>query len=121
MQTSRNQIFMLLFDIIPICFAVVAIWYTMRPGEIFGKLGDWLGQNLPEKIHSPVFSCPVCMFPWYGVPLYIVLQTFVYDQPMNWRELVIVVPTGLGINVLLSAAINYFFDNREPNDWERVS
>lgn len=49
---------------------VFAIWYSMKEDEIFESVGDWLYDHLPEKLHSPFFSCPVCMSGIYGVVLY---------------------------------------------------
>jgi hypothetical protein len=45
---------------------VVFIHLTFQDGEIFGFIGNYLSQNLPEKLHKPVFDCPICMTPWWG-------------------------------------------------------
>lgn len=45
---------------------VIFIHLMMQDGEIFGFIGKWFKQNLPERIHKPVFSCPICMTPWWG-------------------------------------------------------
>lgn len=52
---------------------VFAIWYTMQEGEIFGKLGIWLHNNLPSWAHDPVFACPVCQVPYYGTVIALIL------------------------------------------------
>lgn len=53
-----------------ISMMVFAIWFSMQPSEIFEKLGDWLHDHLPKKLHSPAFDCPVCMVPYYGSVIY---------------------------------------------------
>lgn len=53
-----------------ISFIVFAIWYTYQEGEIFGALGKWFEKHLPEKLHQPVYECPVCMGGIYGAILY---------------------------------------------------
>lgn len=56
-------------NIFVISFIVFAIWYSMLDGEIFGGLRR-LFVSLPDKLHNPVYDCPVCMVPWYGSAIY---------------------------------------------------
>lgn len=79
-----------------IALSVFAIYYTMQPGEIFGKLGDWFSKHLPSAIHSPVFDCPVCMTPWYGSLLYALMIGF-HDF---WSWFMAVIPA-MGLNAVL--------------------
>lgn len=79
-----------------IALIVQAIWYTMQDGEIFGKLGNWLHANLPKKLHSPVFDCPVCMTPWYGTILYWSWP----GSPYVWGWLVTVL-AAMGLQVVI--------------------
>lgn len=51
-------------------FITYAIQYTMRKGEIFGRLGDLLYKILPPVLHNPVFECVVCMGFWYSSLVY---------------------------------------------------
>lgn len=60
----------MLVEIVIIALIVFAIHFTLQQGEIFGKFGDALYDNLPEKMHDPVFNCPVCMTPWHGTLIY---------------------------------------------------
>lgn len=78
-----------------IAMLVLSIWYTMKPKEIFEQLGYALGEWLPEKIHPPVFECPVCMSPYYGTILYAILWG------LDWW----VIPTvivAMGINAMIN-------------------
>lgn len=86
-----------------ISFLVYAVHYTMQPGEIFAKLGDFFYNMLPEKIHPPVFECQVCMCPHYGTVLYWLIWA---NSPKEW---IIVVISAMGLNVIL----NNLFPKRE--------
>ena len=82
--------------IIIISLLVWAIWYTMRPGEIFGQLGDWFDKHLPAWLKSPVFDCPVCMCWWYGTALYWLIWA------NDWKEWITCVIAAMGLNVILT-------------------
>lgn len=60
-------------QILVVSLIVIAIWYTMLDGEIFGRLGNWFVVNLPAWAHNPAFDCPVCMVPWYGTVICLLL------------------------------------------------
>lgn len=79
-----------------ISFIVFAIWYSMRPEAIFEKLGDWLEDHLPEKLHQPFFSCPVCMAGIYGAVLY----WLIYHNGL--KEWLIVNIAAIGFNAIVS-------------------
>lgn len=80
--------------IVTISLIVYAIYYSMEEGEIFGGLGTWFENNLPEAIHKPVFACHICMTPWYGTGLY-----FLIPLLPAWIPLVI---AAMGLNAVLS-------------------
>jgi hypothetical protein len=65
----------------------------MQEGEIFGGLGKWFENNLPHQIHSPVFDCNVCMSPWYGSMIYVLIWG------VNWQWPVVVI-AAMGLNIL---------------------
>lgn len=84
-------------QIIIIALLVLSIHYTMQPDEIFGKLGDWLEDHLPDAIHPAVFACNVCQVPWYGSALYWLI-------PWNhelWQWPVVVIGA-MGVNVVIN-------------------
>lgn len=97
---------------------VFAIWYTMRPGEIFGALGDWFDRVLPEQIKSPVFECPVCMFPYYGTPIYLFLINFdrLGTGSFTVIEIVTVVVFGIGFNAILNFLIQFLIESKKQID-----
>jgi len=78
-----------------ISFLVLSIHYTMQEGEIFGALGTWFYKHTPEKLHQPLYDCNVCMSPYYGSVLYVLIYG------VNWQWPIVVI-TAMGIN----AAIN---------------
>lgn len=79
-----------------VALIVLSIHYTLQPGEIFGRLGDWLERKLPKAIHKPVFDCNVCMTMWYGSAIYWAIWG------AGWLEWLIVVITAMGINILIN-------------------
>lgn len=82
--------------VIIISLIVFAIWYSMRPDEIFGKLGDWLEDHLPDKFHPPLFACPVCMGGFYGAILY---WAIFHNGVKEW--LIVNIAT-IGFNAIIS-------------------
>ncbi len=80
---------------------VFAIWYTYQPGEIFGRLGDWLDKHLPDKIKPAVFECAVCMCYWYGSILYWLVWGLWLDT-MIVAGMVVVVIAAMGMNAVLN-------------------
>lgn len=78
-----------------IALLVLSIWYTYQEGEIFERVGRWLDRTLPESIHPAVFSCNVCMSPWYGSILYVIIWG------VNWNWPVVVI-AAMGINAALN-------------------
>lgn len=82
--------------VIIISFIVFAIWYSLQPDEIFGKVGDLLEDHLPEKFHPPLFACFVCMAGIYGTLLY---WTIFHNGVREW---LIVNISAIGFNAVLS-------------------
>jgi hypothetical protein len=82
-----------------IALLVLSIWYTMQEGEIFGGLGRWLERNTPTKIHPALFECNVCMCPWYGSVLYILI----YGINIGWPLVVI---GAMGLNIVINKLSN---------------
>lgn len=76
-----------------ISLLVLSIHYTMQEGEIFGGLGKWFSNNLPYAIHQPVFECNVCMTPWYGSLIYVLIWG------VNWQWPVVVI-AAMGLNII---------------------
>lgn len=86
-----------------IALLVLSIHYTMQEKEIFGRLGDWFEDHLPEAIHKPVFDCAICMSPWYGSILFWVIpwsKLFVIPNTIDqWPVCVIV---AMGFNIVIN-------------------
>lgn len=81
--------------ILIIALLVLSIWYTMQEGEIFESLGLWFHRNTPEKIHPPLFECNVCMCPWYGSVLYVLIYG------INWQWPIVVIGA-MGVNIVIN-------------------
>lgn len=76
-----------------ISLLVLSIHYTMQEGEIFYGLAKWFENNLPYQIHPALFDCNVCMCPWYGSVLYVLM----YGVSWQWPVVVI---AAMGLNVI---------------------
>jgi hypothetical protein len=84
-------------QIIILSLIVLSIHYTMQPDEIFGKLGDWLEDHLPDVIHPAVFACNVCMCPWYGSALYWLIPW--HHELWQWPVVII---GAMGVNIIVN-------------------
>lgn len=78
-----------------ISFIVMAIWGTMLNGMIFGKLGNYIVNSLPEWISKPLCDCFFCMTAWYGTAIYWIIWG------NSGKEWVIVVILAMGINITI--------------------
>lgn len=78
-----------------IALIVLSIHYTMQEGEIFGRIGNWFYNNTPDNIHSPLFECNVCMTPWYGSVIYVLVWG------VNWQWPLVVI-AAMGINATIN-------------------
>lgn len=76
-----------------ISLLVLAIHYTMQEGEIFEGLSKWFEKTMPYGIHQPLFECNVCMTPWYGSVLYVLIYGVSWQCP-------VVVITAMGLNII---------------------
>lgn len=76
-----------------ISLLVLSIHYTMQEGEIFGGLGKFFENHLPYQIHPPLFDCNVCMTPWYGSIIYVLVWG------VNWQWPIVVI-AAMGLNIL---------------------
>lgn len=45
---------------------IIGIWYAFSPGEIFGKLGDYMEERVGEFWMKPIAYCIMCMSSVYG-------------------------------------------------------
>lgn len=78
-----------------IALLVLSIWYTFQEGEIFAGIGRFFERIAPEKLHQPLFECNVCMAPYYGSSLYVLIYG------VNWQWPIVVI-VAMGINVALN-------------------
>lgn len=71
-----------------ISLIVIAIWATMLPNMIFGKIRD---VKMPDWLASPIYDCPICSQPYYGSIIYWV---FFNGSVKEW---VLVIGVAMGI------------------------
>lgn len=78
-----------------IALLVLSIHYTMLEGEMFSALGRFFERTLPAAIHPSIFECNVCMTPWYGSIIYVLIYG------VNWQWPVVVI-TAMGFNIVIN-------------------
>jgi hypothetical protein len=84
-----------------IALIVVLIHTIFKPGMVLGKLGKAM-YGLPTMLKKPLFHCVVCMTPWYGSLIYLLLY--------NWTSFVQYLATiivAAGINAIIDKYINH--------------
>ena len=59
-----------LFVMFVTCAWIWGFEYTFKPGEIFGRAGEWMNRNLPEWLCKPTFACKYCMSSVHGTILF---------------------------------------------------
>lgn len=57
-----------------ISLIILFIHATTWDGHIFSFVRNWIDEK--KKIAKPIYNCPICMTPWYGTALYLVLFKF---------------------------------------------
>ena len=95
-------------------FIKATTWKGMIFHEICNKLEKW-----PETIRKPLYECPVCMTPWWGVLIYLVghytdLPEF---SEFSIQRVVFTVFTAAGINTIF-LIINKIYDTLFTHDQE---
>lgn len=78
---------------------------------IFYPIAQKLRNALPEKLRKPLYECPICMTPWWGVLIYLIghyagLSEF--EELRFWR-VIFTVFTAAGINTIL-LIVNKMYD-----------
>ena len=63
---------MMIINALIISLMVYFIKASTWHGMIWEKPRVFLEKTLPEKISKPLIGCPVCMTPWWGLPIYLI-------------------------------------------------
>ena len=82
-----------------IAFIVYFIKATTWRGMIFYRTKEKL-QWLPSYLKKPIFECPICMTPWWGIIVYLTAH---YSGLEEFKELTF---ARLFFTVLISSGIN---------------
>lgn len=80
-----------LIHVFIIVFVIQGISAAFWEGHIFEKPGDWIERN-HSTLWKPLVGCPICMSPWWGSAMQIVLWEY-----WNPLELIVV----MGINAVI--------------------
>jgi hypothetical protein len=71
------------------------IWACFQPGMIFSGIRDKI-VLLPEYIKKPFSDCPICMTPYYGTLIFLLIGN------RSFEEWIVVVFCAGGINTLIA-------------------
>lgn len=63
---------------------------------IFGRVGAWLNEHLPEQLAKPLYDCPICNAVWVAVVMY-----FTIWPPMVWWQLPLIALSASGVNSII--------------------
>ena len=93
-----------------IALIVYFIKATTWKGMIFYGVIEKLN-GLPKKLKKPLFECPICMTPWWGIVIYLVghyagLEEF---NELTFQRLIFTVFAAAGINTLF-LILNKIYD-----------
>lgn len=112
-------------SIVIIALVVYFIHACFWPTMIFGGIAGWLEARLPEKLTQPLFNCPICMTPWWGAGIYLLLNRLQIAAFADARiqTIVVVLFAAAGLNTILlqvnriANTINdWYEDQAEPSD-----
>lgn len=82
-----------------VALIVMFIYSCFGEGMIFGKIQNY-AFNWPEWLKKPLFGCPICMAPWWGV-LVLVLIGLVSGMWLPWWQWIVIVAIAGGINTVI--------------------
>jgi hypothetical protein len=101
-----------------IAFIVYFIKATTWKGMIFHSLTEKL-EGLPEFIRKPLFECPVCMTPWWGIIIYLTGHYAGLPEffTISIQRLIFTVFVAAGINTIF-LILNKIYDTLFTHDEE---
>ena len=95
---------MLVFILITALFCLFLHACTWE-GMILERVAD-VTYNWPAWIRKPLFDCPICMAPWWGIVVYTIAVLSGHLQQLSTPMLVIALFAAGGLNVVLSSFIS---------------
>lgn len=106
----------MLYSAFIIAFIVYFIKATTWKGMIFYEVTQkW--EHWPEAIRKPLYECPVCMTPWWGVLIY--LAGYYAGLPefseLTFQRVIFTVFTAAGINTVF-LIFNKIYDTLFTHD-----
>ncbi len=77
-------------------WVVFAVWFSMLDNMIFGFIGNYLDEHLPnDKLKYFTFDCPACMNSLYGSAFYWIW----YGD--SWKEWIVVIIASVGLSAII--------------------
>jgi hypothetical protein len=103
-----------------IAFIVYFIKATTWKGMIFHGVIEKLNW-LPKKLKKPLFECPICMTPWWGVAIYLIGHYAGLEEfgELSFRRLIFTVFAAAGINTLF-LILNKIYDTLATHEEKEI-
>ncbi|MBD0332117.1 MAG: hypothetical protein ICV66_05635 [Chitinophagaceae bacterium] len=101
-----------------IAFIVYFIKATTWKGMIFHEITNKL-EFLPEFVRKPLYECPICMTPWWGVVIYLIGHYVNLPEfgELTVQRVVFTVLVAAGINTVV-LIFNRIYDTLYTHDEE---
>jgi hypothetical protein len=81
--------------------AIVSLWSwgfynAFQEGQILGRIGEWLRDEIVDTWLKPIIGCPVCMPSIHGTVLYLVI-----GESFNIVTLFVIIVCASGLNFVI--------------------
>lgn len=102
-----------------VAFIVYFLKATTWKGMIFYELTEKL-EHWPEFVRKPLYECPVCMTPWWGIVIYFLgyLAGLPEFADISFQRILFTVFTASGINTVF-LILNKIYDTLFTHDEEK--
>lgn len=85
---------------------VTAVWVWFFPGNILGGIGDFMESVFKEWVCKIIFTCSVCMVPYWG-GVFLVVYNKYHKLGLGFFEFLTVLVFSMAINTIIGSAIEY--------------
>jgi len=98
----------MLLTVLMISLITIGIFVTTWENMIFYKPAKWLKSKLPEWLHKPLFSCPICMASFWTLFLVSIFDI----RKLIYSPIIILLVAGLN-TIFLSIYSHLIPDDKE--------
>jgi len=96
-----------------ISLTVLFVYMICTEGMIFHFVYKWFKTWLPQYLWKPIFSCPICMTPYYGTIIYLILYK------ISWIDWTFTITTAGGLNCVFVYLLEIAHNTNPKNNKEK--